>query len=75
MMPIKPYIAPLIAVTDATRQVTCLIKQLAQHAITWIGVTPSVTLIAIIQLTPPLPRERSKSSEIFQLIRTGERTD
>ena len=29
MMPIRPYIAPLIAVTGATRQMTCLIETIS----------------------------------------------
>ena len=71
MIPIRPYIVPLIAVTGDTRQVTCLNKTISTtcNYMDWCNTN------SYLKLTPPLPRERSKLNEIFQLTRTGGRTD
>ena len=66
-MPIRPYIAPLIVVTGATRQVTCLIKTISATCDYMDWCNTECNTNHYLQLTPPLPRDKSKSSETFNL--------
>ena len=66
-MPIRPYMAPLIAVTGATKQVTCLIKTISATCdyTDWCNMECNIN--RYLQLTSPLPRERLKLSKTFNL--------
>ena len=65
MMPTRPYIAPLIAVTGATRQMTCLIKTITATCdyMDWFGCNTNHYL----QLMPPLPWKGQNRAKSFNL--------
>ena len=60
-MPIRPYIAP----SSATRRMTCLIKTISATCDYMDWCNTECNTNRYLQLTPPLPRERSNSSETF----------